>query len=329
MTYALNRHPNVILQLIPYGEDTLEIARYGQADRAALEIARYAQARFSSYPNIHWCISNDRNITALNSKGKRDVSLSVINKMGIDIMRREPWGTLLTNHQRRFQGYDFVDEPWSDIVTLEDLDQVDGRIILHYWRMADDPVVMDEDRYECYRNPLHDRYFFRRLMWASLLSGGSATYGGLRTYEAYDGELKGVQGYFDAVQAGKLEDGARDFQFIHTFFNDTALTLVNMIPDDSMAGYDPQRFKCIRNQESIIVYLQNPDSREPEKADAADTKPAVSLHLPRGNYAIQWYQPNSGKWHKDPKMKRLSGGYERKLTAPFKGDAILYLKRED
>jgi hypothetical protein len=32
------------------------------------------------------------------------------------------------------------------------------------------------------KNP---RYFVRRLMWASLLSGGHATYGGGRTYEAY------------------------------------------------------------------------------------------------------------------------------------------------
>ena len=42
---------------------------------------------------------------------------------------------------------------------------------------------------ESYISPKHDRYFFRRLMWASLLSGGHATYGGLATYEAFAGTI--------------------------------------------------------------------------------------------------------------------------------------------
>ena len=48
----------------------------------------------------------------------------MINKMGNDFNVREPWGTLITNHQARSTGYDFFEEPWSDIVTLEEIDEV-------------------------------------------------------------------------------------------------------------------------------------------------------------------------------------------------------------
>jgi hypothetical protein len=327
LKYALNEHPHVIFQLIPYGEDTAEIARYGQGDRASVFVGRYAQARFSALPNVYWCLTNDRNIVPHKATRGRDTSLFVINKMGMDFCRREPWGTLITNHQRRFQGYSFVDEPWSDIITIEDLDQVAGAIILHYRRLGDDPVINDEDRYELYRQPAHPRYFFRRLMWASLFSGGAATYGGLRTYEPYDGDQRGVQGYANAVKAGKLVGGAQDFRHIHTFFEDTGLTLVGMEPSDAMVGYQPQRFKCIRDEDHILVYLQNRDAPEPEKANVAETHASMEILLPGRAYAVRWYQPTSGQWVEDTEVKEISGQGKCRVKAPFTGDAVLYLKR--
>ncbi len=324
LIYALENHPQVIFQLIPYGEDTAEIARYGQGDRAAILVGKYAQARFSAFPNLYWCLTNDRHIVVRDPMRGRDVSPHVINRMGQDFQSREPWGTLITNHQQRGQGYSFVDEPWSDIITLEDLDEVGGAVIAQYRQMGDDPVILDEDRYELYRPPAHSQYFFRRLMWASLLSGGAATYGGLKTYEPYDGELCGVQGYQDAVKAGKLVGGARDFCFIHRFFQDTGLTLVGMKPADAMADYQPHRYKCIADDDHIIVYLQNPDSTQPEKANAAQREDTVRIHLPRFQYDVRWFEPTTGKWHEG---EIVVGGYDRDLKAPFNGDAVLLLTR--
>ena len=177
LVYALERHPRLQIQFILYGEDTAELLRYGAGDRMAHLVARYAQARFSAFPNVHWCISNDRFITA--KPGPNNVAPGIIDRIGRDLRAREPWGTLLTNHQRRFEGYSFVEAEWSDIITLEDRDQAAGARILEYRaRAKDDPVVLDEDRYGLYISPRHDRFFFRRLMWASLLGGGHATYGG-------------------------------------------------------------------------------------------------------------------------------------------------------
>jgi len=264
VTYALDRHPHVILKLIPYGEDHAELRRYREGDEASRLIARYAQARFSAFPNVHWCVSNDREIVREGEMKGRRVAYDAIDQIARDMAAREPWGTLLTNHQSRFTGYSFVDEPWSDIVTVEDMDQVHGGIILEYREKATAPVVLDEDRYEHHREPKHARYFFRRLMWGCLLSGGHTTYGGLRTYEAYDGDLRGVQGYYDACEAGKLADGAHDFVHIHKFFADSGLTLVNMVPGDPLVGGDPNKWKCIHDHDTFVIYLANPTGTTPE-----------------------------------------------------------------
>ena len=323
--YAFEKHPDVILKLIPYGEDTEEIRRYGTGDKASRLIARYAQARFSAFPNVIWCISNDRKIAGDGELTGGQVSYDTINHMGQDMAAREPWGTLLTNHQCRFSGYSFTNEAWSDIITIEDIDQVDGAVILEYRAKGKHPVVNDEDRYECYRNPQHDRYFYRRLMWASLLSGGHATYGGLTTFEPYDGDLKGVQGYYDAVEAGKLEKGAHDFNHIHKFFADSGLTLVNMTPDDSLVGDEPRKWKCTHDSDKFIVYLANPTGSEPESDAEADTVPEVAIQLPEDDFTAKWFDPSTGIWYE---KKPISGGNQA-LIAPDKGDWVLLLEKED
>ena len=324
LTYALEHHPHVIFKLIPYGEDTEEINRYAADDPASTLIARYAQARFSAFPNVIWCISNDREIVTHNQLEGRRVHYDTICKMGRDMAAREPWGTLLTNHQCRFKGYSFVDEPWSDIITLEDLDQVGGEIILEYRKKGNDPVINDEDRYEAYRNPQHNRYFNRRLMWASLLSGGHATYGGLRTFEPYDRNLKGVQGYYDAIETGKLDHGADDFIHIHSFFFDADLTLVGLTPDDACVGDDPLKWKCIRSSNTFIIYIANPSGDTPKTDHVADTVPEITVHLPDGNYTVEWFKPTSGAWTRSS----MCGGGNSALVAPDAGDWVLLLRQK-
>jgi hypothetical protein len=273
ITYSLEKHPHVILQLIIYAE---EIKRYYQGDEISQYAAKYAQSRWSSFPNIHWEISNDREIGMDVPLRGRMVDYKMIDKMGSDMDAREPWGTLITNQQNRFAGYSHVYAPWSDIITLEDEDQDTGSVILDYRRKRKQPVVLDEDRYGLYRYPGNRRYYFRRLMWASLLSGGHATYGGLKTYEPYDGNLSGVSGYFDANKAGKSYQGAHDFKYIHQFFKDAKLTLVNMNPQDGIVGSDPLKWKCIHHGGTYIVYLANPDGSEV----GSDNPQQVYLKLP-------------------------------------------------
>lgn len=331
IVYALNHHPDVILQLIPYAEDTGEIRRYADGDAFSQLIARHAQARWSAFPNIHWTITNDREIVRGDAAlTGRQVRWSTIDRMGRDMAAREPWGTLITNHQMRFSGYDFTDAEWSDVITIEDLDQLTGKAILDYRSRRAQPIVNDEDRYELYRNPGNHRYFFRRLMWASLLSGGHATYGGLRTFEAYDDTgIRGVSGYYDANRAGILYQGAHDFVHIHKFFRDTRLTLAGLVPDDAFAGGDPQRWKCIRDESTIIVYLANPDGPSPAAENPGEKPAWVELTLPQGDWRVRWFDPKSGTWIGEPNT--ASG--TRRLESPVRaqglaaGDWVLLLQR--
>lgn len=343
--YALNNYPEINIQLIIYGEDIEEVRRYARGDQISKLAARYAQARFSAFANISWCIANDFRLEDGSPEYIERDGQDVIDKeelregikqIGYDMLEREPWGTLITNHQSRFSGYMFTDETWSDIITLEDLGQVEGELILKYRKEGNYPVVLEEDRYEHWRIPKHDRYFFRRLMWASLLSGGHATYGGLKTYEQYDGGLSGLYGYFDACQEGKLEEGAHDFIQIHKFFKDTGITLVGMIPDDAIAGGQPLLYKVSRSEDKdlFIIYLANPDIYQDHKPDGFDgnytdefaapakSKPSVTLAIPDWGFRASWFNPVTGEWL----AEEIIDGGNCKVIAPGSGDWVVYLK---
>jgi len=174
---------------------------------------------------------------------------------------------------------------------------------------------------EQYRNPTNARYFFRRLLWANLLSGGHATYGGLRTYEPYDGgPARGVQGYYTANRRGTLAQGAHDYIHIHAFFRDTGLTLVGMEPRDDLVGGNPFQAKCLHKDGVYIVYAANPQGSKPDTDSPRVEKPEVTIQLPEGSYAVRWYNPRMGTWEKE---RTVSGSGARKLDAP-EGERVAY-----
>jgi hypothetical protein len=314
LLYAFNTYPHIQIHLIPYAEDTEELKRYGAGDIPSQTVAQYSQARWSSFPNVHWVFSNDREVVpdGTELKGRR-VPRSIINQIGRDMKAREPWDTLLSNHQSRFKGYDFVDADWSDIITLEDLDQVSGQLLLDYRAKGQAPAILDEDRYERYRRPTNPRYFFRRFMWASLLSGGHATYGGLRMYEAWDGTpYRGIQGYYDACRRGTLYQGAHDFIRIHQFFREAQLTLVGMTPDDALVGGNPLKWKCAHGNDTWLVFLANPDGDDPCTDNGSILQAQVTLTLPMGAYTVRWFDPAEGAWYDG---ENVNGGAHT-LSAP-------------
>ena len=159
-------------------------------------------------------------------------------------------------------------------------------------------------------------------MWASLLSGGHTTYCGTVTFEAYDGKLRGIQGYYDAARAGKLE-GFQDFLNLHLFFNDTGLTLVGFEPDDAFVGGRPAHRKCTRTENAAIIYLANPGGDEPKRDDMSDLVPDVTIGVERDSVA-RWFDPRTGLWQGPID---LAAGVQT-LVAPDAGDWVLLLRRE-
>jgi hypothetical protein len=216
------------------------------------------------------------------------------------------------------------------VVTLEDLDQVHGGLILEYRARARQPVVLDEDRYEHWRNPAHDRYFFRRLMWASLLSGGHATYGGLRTYEPYDDTgLRGVRGYFDANRDGLLEQGAHDFRHIHTFFREAGLTLAGMQPADDLVGGNPYLWKCAMDEGTYIIYMANPSGNDPASDVPGADAPTVSITLPDGSYSVRWFDPRDGRWTEGDSVTGGRHTFSPPETSPNRAEDRVLLIQAD
>lgn len=329
LSYALNKYPHIIFQLIPFGEDSRELIKYYNNDLTSKRMAKYAQARFSAFSNIYWCISNDRYI----EKGSKQ---SKILKRSIDIIatdmhNREPWGTLITNHQGRLEGYSYTKAKWSDIVTLETFDEVNGKIIQKYLKEVNTPIVLDEDRYETYSPPENKRYFFRRLMWASLFSGGSATYGGLKSWEAYDGDMiKGINAYFDACKDGRLEKGAHDFRRIHEFFEYFDIELIGMktaYKDDTIFINGKKDVIIIKNEEIILAYFSNPNTEKVRIAKESTSSTKVLLNLPKKDWTVQWFNPKEGGENSILKENTLGGVEE--FETPKGGDWILVLKSYD
>ena len=141
----------------------------------------------------------------------------------------------------------------------------------------------------------------------------------------YDGGRCGVQGYYDAVEAGKLNHGGDDFVHIHTFFADARLTLVNMVPDDAAVGGKPMQRKCIRDERTYVIYLANADHSDPQRAGAARRTPSVTVQLPPGAFQARWFNPRAGVW----RQAGLVRGGAQRLTGPAGEDwALLLCKQE-
>lgn len=329
LTWALTHYPHIQFQLIPYGEDTGEINRY-RYDPLTQLIAREAQARFSAFPNVQWCIVNDRELLAGGTPaGDRQVLASSVDQIGRDMAQREAWGTLLTSHQARWEGYSFVDAGWSDIITLEDLDQVGGDLIRDYRSRSDgDPVINEEDRYEMYRGAEHPDYFFRRLFWGSLLAGGHATYGGLETYVAgsESGDTTGIIGYYDSAFTSKPLRGADQLVHIRRFFDEAGLTMAGFAPAQNRVHDDSRNAVAATNGAIMLVYLANPNGDAPEWDAPRNDNAYVNVSLPDALDAtsrVRWYNVRTGEWAGDAALQ----GRDVTLTSPGGGDWLALISR--
>jgi hypothetical protein len=83
---ALALFPHVQLQVIVFGSDWVRLRAAGRIrDPLSLMVATYAQARWSSLPNVHFCITNDPTLDA-----------ATVRSVGETMRKGELWGTLIT-----------------------------------------------------------------------------------------------------------------------------------------------------------------------------------------------------------------------------------------
>ncbi len=281
---------------------------------------KYTIARIGHHKNIIWNLYWD---IAPDQQFVRDE--------GNYIKSIDPYTHLLTSHQRRDTGYSYAVENWTDIISLETLDELNGDDIKN-WRMYNKPVIIAEDRYSWYRWPDNPPYFYRRLLWTSILSGGYATWGEHDCSYATNAEFEA-----NADPTCHRFGGKKEFKYIYKLFLNYSIPFWEMAPHDELVS--PGN-KCLAKLGDIyIIYIPNPNSGEPYTYDYGCGGPdhnsvnsnkviisiAVNL-ISFGSTTVyaMWYNPRTGKFIK---TDTVNGGSTLTLTAPDIEDWVIIITK--
>ena len=133
-------------------------------------------------------------------------------------------------------------------------------------------------------------------VWKSFLRGHNPIF-----MDPYDGVVLGNK--FDP----KWDPIRRSMGYTRRYAN--KVNLAAMLPHSNLASTK----YCLANPgKEYLVY--NPEA----------DKAAITVKLKTGAYEYEWFNPSSGKVESEGKIKAKGG--EQTFRAPFKGDAVLYLK---
>lgn len=338
MRMLVDEFPDVAVQLILF-----PLEAYGRDDRfwTALSAAqrerllRNLVARFSSYPQLFWLMTNDAHYGE-----QYPNSNAMVREAGAYLAQHDPWQhPRSTGHARRLPFY-FGGEDWATYVHIEHEHDL-GAAEYEKYHAAAKPVFLGEDRYEQdhgpSRDPAHMRYWQRRLFWSWLLSGGSTNYGGRWwTVQPYGETGVRTTRYrqrpnvtFDAALTG-LDSVVP----IRDFFERRAIDLALFEPDHALvrdtAGAEGARAPKLmrRGQVEFLIYHPHAaaDGRE-ARVDVAKTPGVVvDLSAARGQFAVEWYRAEDGR---SQAGDDIAGGKENKLTSPFPAhDVVLRLVKK-
>lgn len=216
MQWMLDNYPGMYVELIMFPESNTgwtydENFWKGMTSTQKNRLLRFLVARYAAYPQIMWEIGNDYNYTKPNN-------IAMANEVGNYVKANDPWGHLITTGGLRDQPFKFANAAWCGFAHVETIDAYAGD-------QADDygakHVFNGEDRYESHKAPKSVAYYFSRMNWAWLLSGGSACYGGIwdRTINYTNSNLTGLN----------------SMRYIRPFLENRAIDLAQFTPNDALA----------------------------------------------------------------------------------------------
>jgi len=381
LRWMLNHHPDVYVQLIMFGKNSRQVpdgcvgAKWQEIpQRARVRTVEYMVARWSAWPQVFFQIVNDVNFTGdegTPAAAAGALNQSMVREVGRHLSRVDPFDTLCSAGAKRREDNPFVTaadwNDWHTYLHIERQSEIDAAICDYYYGPANYNVPVHlfygEDWYEqCALTAYHTTdvaepdYYYRRLFWAVLLSGGSPCYGGrysvLHPYSQTRtlpfAEIRGRAVYGDAPLRGL--DGIRH---LRQFLESREIDLAEFTPDDGLAEalpaphpdpHGPSRAQCARRgYREILVYLpcasegelggilqrhpeDNPteDSRAACAIDAHRTPSArIDLRQASGKLAVEWYRAADGATqHAQP----VSAGGHVTVTSPWRGaDVVLRL----
>ncbi len=314
LIWMLDNYPDMYVELIMLpgcntGWLSDETFWYNLSTAQHNRILKYMVARYAAFPEVMWQIVNDYKYSQSNPH-----NVEMANEVGEYLMNNDPWDNLITAGGIRGDDFYFPDADWATLFHLETLDALPADQVYNYTNYSA-PVFCGEDRYETYKKPDHPAIYFRRLIWAWTLSGGSACYGGV---------------WDDIVPYSESSlEGLDNIIHVKNFFMDNSIDLAEYFPDDdcvSSAARGAGRPKVMHTQTKSDFIIYHPNAANSGKGADISSGTTASLtinDLPAGEFTLLWMRADNGMTQKA--YFNHSGG-DKLLVSPWSGiDVVLYL----
>ena len=356
LEWLLNNKPDMYVQLIMFGKPrTGDWTGIPQEDRELT--IDYLIARWAAWPQVFFQIANDIEHTYGDDA---DEHLIFYREIGRYLYDHDPWDNLRSAGSKRRELNQLTtseDLIWHNYIHQERYSQLDAEVIDGF---SPYPVhtFLGEDWYEDFTGDTgvsitDPAYYYRRLFWSALLSGGSPAYGGY---------------YQDIIPYSESSyTGLDDIEFIKEFIEINNLDLAEFTPDDDNVkmrddqivgeggNNGPSRVQCSRKGDNeFIIYHPNatdgellidyspelidPGSRIAETSSASISRiqatpdtaktPGLQVNLSGEasgkEYSVTWYRVTNGEYADGGS---ISGIGWTLLDSPWLGeDVLLYLK---
>ncbi|GEM_PF-1306362 len=353
LEWLLNNHPGMYIQLILFGKnDNVGSQWFALSSQDRNRIMDYQIARWGAFPQLFFLVVNDTRFV------DRPLSQDMVREIGNYFAANDTWKHLISAGPKRREPNPFVLPSdlaqWHSYIHEEKYSDIDATKIDEYKNF---PVHLyyGEDWYEQSATPVTDPanpdYYQRRLFWSSLLSGGSAAYGGrypvIHPYRetgsttfdignrTYSGSLSGL----DSVNVIHLVLQSRNIDL--ALFTPDDRVVHSPVPVPPLGNNGPSRIQATRKSYAeILAYLPNASAGELAGGSEnsiedvsrllaipdTDRTPQVELDLHHGvnaSYDITWFNPGTGE---SLPGGVVSGGDRVTLTSPWVGsDTVLHV----
>ena len=371
LEWLLNNYPDMYVQLIMFGKTSND---FGKSWFAISETNRkntldYMIARWGAWPQIFFQVCNDAYYANDSFCSNCSINGEFVRNVGNYFADNDPWKNLISSGPKRRVAFhpltlpsDFSD--WHSYLHIERQSEIDAAIVDYYYNTLSVPVHLyyGEDIYENHftDNTFGDtfgdrRYFFRRMFWATLLSGGSPTYGGMyMTPIPYS--QSGTKSYCGKTSLKLV--GLDDIIHIKNFFQDKSIDIANFAYDDSIVTDmtpavstgtpNPSRPQAARRTDNREYIVYHPCPADGEIAGGNDIpanltdqpavrsrfetrlnptkRPSFRVDLTQAaekTFSVLWFRPHDGIYQQG---SNVNGGNKTVFTSPWTGvDAVLYL----
>lgn len=328
-------------------------------------------ARLAAFPNVMFLIERDirHTYSPTDKLTLNEPNLEMCRSVGTYLAQNDPWNTL--------RGCNEKSREYNQLTLPSDFDTWASWLEVQHWgyphatavdwyydNVAYLPVHVfhGEDTYEkpWIGIPQDPSYYYRRLFWSALLSGGSGAYGSrFKTISPYD--ETGTTDYWSEEGPAAPDQtqltGLDEVIHIKEFFEQNNIDLADFIPDDLLGGLKdsvlpegddgPGKIQAAYDGNTrYLFYHPNAADGEEESPDItletgtlvetrynasvrAGRTPGIITDLSAGfgrTYEVTWFHPVTGQSFSGG---MVNGGGTVTLTAPsaFSGpDAVLFLR---